>query len=389
MKTFFKIIKSKKTLVVIATVIVGVILINTYQFFEGFKNQEKIKMEILADAYFQFNKAKPNDDISLLVKIIENNNSIPMIVTDQEGTIILNQNIKFSNSSKEEFLAKKLKEMKELHPPIVIDLSKNKTQYIYYATSEILNKLRYYPLALIFIFIVFLGVVYLVITASSVSDKNKLWIGMAKETAHQIGTPLSSLLGWIAILRLEDIDQTYVDEIEKDVEHLSVIANRFSKIGSKPDLKPCNLIDIVDDKITYFKARSSRSIIFHFTKPSFNTIIPLNKDLFGWVLENIIKNAIDAMQGKGSVNIQIIDKNLELQLLITDTGKGIPKKSQKNIFEPGYTTKERGWGLGLSLTNRIITKYHKGKVFVKQSQKNTGTTFQINIPKKIKLPKSF
>jgi len=381
MNTFFKMIKSKKILVVIATGIVSVILFNIYQFFEGFKNQEKIKMEILADAYFQFNKAKPNDDISLLVKIIENNNSIPMIVTDQEGDILLDQNIDYRMSSKEELLAKKLKEMKKLHSPIVINLSENKTQYIYYATSEILNKLRYYTLALVFIFIVFLGVVYLVITASSVSDKNKLWSGMAKETAHQIGTPLSSLLGWVAILRSENINQTYVDEIEKDVEHLSVIANRFSKIGSKPDLKPSNLIDIVDDKITYFKARSSKNILFYFTKPSFNTTIPLNKELFGWVLENIIKNAVDAMQGKGSINIQIIDAISELQLLITDTGKGIPKKLHKKIFKPGYTTKERGWGLGLSLTNRIITKYHKGKVFVKQSQKNTGTTFQINIPK--------
>lgn len=369
-------------LLVLATAIVGVVLVNTYQFFEGFKKQEEVKMEILADAYFQFNKSKANDDISLLVKIIENNNSIPMIVTDEYNNILLDQNIKYNKNEKEKFLAEKLKEMKELHPPIVINISEEKYQYIYYATSEILNKLRYYPLALIFIFILFLGVNYMVFTASSVSDKNKLWSGMAKETAHQIGTPLSSLLGWVAILRSENIDQTYVDEIEKDVEHLNVIANRFSKIGSEPNLKSYSLSEIVEDKISYFESRSSKNVLFHFAKPHFNMTTHVNKDLFGWVLENIIKNAIDAMQGKGCINIQVIDAVGELQLLITDTGKGIPKKLQKKIFEPGYTTKERGWGLGLSLTNRIITKYHKGKVFVKQSQKNRGTTFQINIPKK-------
>lgn len=222
----------------------------------------------------------------------------------------------------------------------------------------------------------------MVFNSSAISDKNKLWSGMAKETAHQIGTPLSSLLGWVAILRTENIDQTYVDEIEKDVEHLNVIANRFSKIGSQPNLEAHNISDIINNKIAYFELRSSKNVLFHFNNPNFNTVAFVNKELFGWVLENIIKNAIDAMQGKGSITIEVINDVSDLQVLITDTGKGIPKKLQKKIFEPGFTTKERGWGLGLSLTRRIISQYHKGKVFVRQSQKNTGTTFQINIPKK-------
>lgn len=381
MDLFFKAIKSKKMLLVLATAIVGVILLNTYNFFEGFKQQEEIKMEILADAYFQFNKAKAEDDISLLVKIIENNNSIPMIVTDENDQILLDQNIQYQKKNREKVLGKKLEEMKQLHPPIKINVSSNKNQYIYYATSEILNKLRFYPLALILIFIVFLWIIYLVFNASSASDKNKLWSGMAKETAHQIGTPLSSLLGWVAILRTEAIDQTYVDEIEKDVEHLNVIANRFSKIGSEPTLANNNVSKIISDTIEYFKVRSSKNVIFHYDEPSENIQVKLNKDLFGWVLENIIKNAIDAMQGKGNINIQLISKPHEVQLLITDTGKGIPKNLQKKVFEPGFTTKERGWGLGLSLTRRIINQYHKGKVFIKQSQKHTGTTFQINVPK--------
>lgn len=381
MNKFLRILQSKKMLLALATAIVGVILWNTFQFFEGFKKQEEIKMEILAEAYFQFNKSKPKDDISLFVKIIENNNSIPMIVTDDEDQILLDQNIQYNKANKERVLTKKLIEMKELHAPIKINISKNQTQQIYYSTSEILNRLRYYPLALVLIFIVFLYIIYTVFTASSASDKNKLWSGMAKETAHQIGTPLSSLLGWVAILRSENIDQSYVDEIEKDVEHLNVIANRFSKIGSEPTLTQDNVSEIIENTLDYFKIRSSKNVVFNYTPPRFDTSVKLNRDLFGWVLENIIKNAIDAMQGKGNIDIQLLKKDKEIQLLITDTGKGIPKSLHRKIFEPGYTTKERGWGLGLSLTKRIINQYHKGKVFVKQSQKHTGTTFQINIPK--------
>lgn len=369
-------------LLVIAIGIVSAILWNTYQFFESFKQQEEIKMEILADAYFQFNKAKTEDDISLLVKIIENNKTIPMIVTNGEGEILLDQNITYKKSNQEKVLSKKLKEMKRLHTPIEINISENKNQYIYYSNSEILERLRFYPLALIFIFIIFLIILYTVFTASSVSDKNKLWSGLAKETAHQIGTPLSSLLGWVAILRTEAIDQTYVDEIEKDVEHLSVIANRFSKIGSQPTRTISNPSILIEKTIAYFKVRSSKNILFNYTQPQQEILVKLNKDLFGWVLENLIKNAIDAMQGRGVIDISLKETSTDIQILITDTGKGIPKNLHRKIFEPGFTTKERGWGLGLSLTKRIITQYHNGKIFVKQSQKNTGTTIQINIPKK-------
>ncbi len=381
MKRFLKIIQSKRTLLLIATAIVGVILWNTFQFFEGFKQQEKIKMEILADAYFQFNKSQPNDDISLLVKIIENNNSIPMIVTDDKGTILLDQNIRYSKNTKTKVLAEKLEEMKKFQPPIKINLPNHKNQFIYYATSEILDRLKYYPLALVAIFIVFLWIVYNVLNASSIADKNKLWSGMAKETAHQIGTPLSSLLGWVAILRTENIDQSYVDEIEKDVDHLSVIANRFSKIGSEPSLEYHKPSDSIEQTIAYFKVRSSKNVVFSYQTEIPHVKVKLNKDLFGWVLENLIKNAIDAMQGKGTIAIELLNSEKNIQILITDSGKGIPKKLHKTIFQPGYTTKERGWGLGLSLTKRIITQYHNGKIFVKQSQKDIGTTFQINIPK--------
>lgn len=380
MKKLISFFKSKQILLILATGIVGTTLYYTYVFFNAFQKQEKIKMEILAEAYIQFNKAETNEDISLLVKIIENNNSIPMIVTSSEGNILLDQNIQYNNKNRIKVLSQKLEKMKKAHPPIEINISKNKTQHIYYSNSEVLNKLQFYPFALTIIFILFLVLMYFILNATSVSSKNKLWSGMAKETAHQIGTPLSSLLGWVEILRLEDIDQSYVDEIQKDVEHLTIIANRFSKIGSEPVLKQNDASKIIEETITYFKARSSKNIIFSYNKQETPVFAKLNKDLFGWVLENMIKNAIDAMQGKGNINIQLLNNQEEIQILITDSGKGIPKKLQKKIFEPGFTTKERGWGLGLSLTQRIIHKYHNGKVFVKQSQPQTGTTFQINIP---------
>ena len=381
MNSILRFIRAKQILLLLAVGIVSIILWNTYQFFKEFQRQEIVKMEILADAYYQFNKAKPEDDISLLVKIIENNTSIPMIVTDNKENILLDQNIQYQEEEKDHILKEKLKEMKGLHPPIEINISETKSQYIYYSHSEILNKLRYYPLALVLIFIVFLFIIYAVFNASSISEKNKLWSGMAKETAHQIGTPLSSLLGWVEILRTENVNPSYINEIEKDIEHLNIIANRFSKIGSKPILELHNPSEIIEKTIEYFKIRTSKSIVFNYNKPFDEVKIMLNKDLFGWVLENIIKNAIDAMQGKGNIDIQLININSGIQILITDTGKGIPKNLHKKIFEPGFTTKTRGWGLGLSLTKRIINKYHNGKVFVKQSQKHTGSTFQINIPK--------
>lgn len=381
MNSILRFIRAKKVLLLIAIGIVGVILWNTYQFFKEFQQQEIVKMEILADAYFQFNKSKPDDDISLLVKIIENNKTIPMIVTDENNHILLDQNIDYHPDEKEKVLTARLQEMKGVIPPIEINISDTKSQFIYYSNSETLNKLRYYPLALVLIFVVFLAIIYAVFNASSVSEKNKLWSGMARETAHQIGTPLSSLLGWVAILRSENINPEYIDEIEKDVDHLNIIANRFSKIGSVPTLESYNPSEIIENTIEYFKIRTSKNIVFNFSKPEEELQVMLNKDLFGWVLENIIKNAIDAMQGKGNIDIQLIDEKSEIQILITDTGKGIPKNLHKKIFEPGFTTKTRGWGLGLSLTRRIINKYHNGKVFVKQSQKHTGSTFQINIPK--------
>ena len=266
--------------------------------------------------------------------------------------------------------------MKSQNQPIKVDYL-GKTDYIYYRDSDLLNKLTYYPLALILILVLFLAVIYLFYSSNKASETNKLWTGMAKETAHQIGTPLSSLLGWISILKMDKVDETYIHEIEKDVHRLNTIANRFSKIGSKPTLKKENVIEITKQAFDYLESRSSKQISFSFSSSESTIYAALNTELFGWVIENLIKNAIDAMLGKGELQLHINAKQKKINITVSDTGKGMPKKLFKQIFKPGFTTKKRGWGLGLSLSKRIVEDYHNGKIAVKKSEIDKGTTFQI------------
>ena len=382
MKNILQFLNSKRFIAIMVVILMSVILWNTYVFSKDLKSEEKVKMEILAEAYNLFNVAHPDDKgILLFLKIVEENKSIPMIVTDNEGNIILNQNIELPKKNPEKVLQKELALMKEANIPITIELSPTNKQYIYYRNSKLLEKLEFYPIALVIIFMLFLTVVYFVFKSGNEAEKNKLWSGMAKETAHQIGTPLSSLLGWIEILKTENVDPDYITEIEKDVKRLNVIADRFSKIGSIPTLKQDNLTETISYTIDYFERRSSKKILFSFTdKFNGEVLTQFNKELIGWVLENLIRNAIDAMQGRGEINLELSSNGTHIVLLVSDTGKGIPRKMQKQIFKPGFTTKSRGWGLGLSLTKRIIEDYHKGKISVKKSKKDLGTTFEILLP---------
>lgn len=363
---------------------VSIILWNTFMFFEAFKAQEKTKMELLSEAYDQLNKATPGTDIGLMVKIIENNNTIPMMVTDQQGNILLDQNFDYDEAHKKQVLTNALTELKKIQKPIVINLNDHQKQYIYYANSSLLEQLKVYPYYLVIIFITFLWIIYAVLNNANSAQRNKLWSGMAKETAHQIGTPLSSLMGWVEILKAENVNPAYITEIEKDIEHLNIIAKRFSKIGSVPEKKEENTALVIQETLNYFKKRSSKNVDFSFEDRTQSHSILMNKDLFVWVLENLIKNAIDAMAGKGAIHISLEETPQLICLIITDSGKGLLKKDFHKIFEPGYTTKTRGWGLGLSLTRRIVEDYHNGKIFVKNSQKNLGTSFQINLPKSLK-----
>jgi two-component system, sporulation sensor kinase D len=382
MKNFSNLLFFKRVTIFISFVIVTSILWNTYTFFQKFKQEERVKMQILATAQKEIGNnenLEANVDLSLMV--IENNHSIPMILVDEKGEILNYQNLDSVKSLDPVYLKSELLDMKSENAPIEVSYKGKNKQYIYYKDSDLLNKLTYYPLALILILVLFVSVVYLFYSSNKVAETNQLWTGMAKETAHQIGTPLSSLLGWIAILKMEKVDETYIKEIEKDVHRLNVIADRFSKIGSKPELKKENIVTLTKQAFDYFESRSSKQISFSFFATDDELYTNLNKELFGWVIENLIKNAIDAMLGKGELTLNIKSNQKKVEITISDTGKGMPKKLFKRIFTPGFTTKKRGWGLGLSLSKRIIVDYHNGKIFVKKSEIGKGTTFEISLDK--------
>ena len=370
-------------LVLIASfIIVALILWNTYDFFIKFKTEERAKMEVLAKAYERLSSADLNADISLEYKIIGNNHNIPMIITNEKDSITDWSNLDSLKTKKAAYLKDQLAIMKSQNSPISISYKNaNINQFVHYRDSDLLTKLKYYPIALVLILLLFASVIYLFFKSNKIADQNKLWTGMAKETAHQIGTPLSSLLGWIEILRLDNTDETTVKEIEKDVERLNIIAERFSKIGSVPVLKQENIVEATETAFNYLKSRSSKQVLFNFNTSKTLINCNLNLQLFSWVIENLVKNAIDAMEGKGNIELTITETNNHVKIHISDAGKGIPKNLHQKIFSPGYTTKKRGWGLGLSLAKRIIEDYHNGKISVSKSEIGVGTTFAISLKK--------
>lgn len=374
----------KRIIVFVSFVIVTLILWNTYTFFQKFKQAERAKMEIHGEAIKELNTeslAELDESISNLpLSIISKTKDIPFILVGDDGKIKGSNNLNPKKENDPKYLQAQLEIMKSQNQPIKVDYL-GKTDYIYYRDSDLLRKLTYYPLALLLILVLFLTIIYLFYKTNKASETNKLWTGMAKETAHQIGTPLSSLLGWISILKMEKADETYVKEIEKDVHRLNTIANRFSKIGSRPTLKKENVVMITRQAFDYLESRSSKQIKYSFFSANDKIFTDINAELFGWVIENLIKNAIDAMLGKGILSLSITEKGKFIEILVSDNGKGIPKKSYKQIFKPGFTSKKRGWGLGLSLSKRIVEDYLKGKISVKKSVINEGTTFQIILNK--------
>ena len=380
--SFFKnTLLTKRIVIFVLFIIVSLILWNTYIFFQKFKQEERAKMEIFATAIKELaTNPDLNANINLETKIFENITNIPLIQVNEDGSIKDWQNLDPSKTDNPNYLKKQLAKMKKQNAPIEIKYE-GITEYVYYRDSDLLDKLTYYPIALILILLLFLTVIYMLFSSNKIAEQNKLWTGMAKETAHQIGTPLSSLLGWIAILKIENISEKYVDEIENDVHRLNIIANRFSKIGSAPELTKNEIVSITKKSFDYLKSRSSKQISFEFNSENVALFSNINVELFGWVIENLVRNAIDAMKGKGSVSLTISEKSKAIEITITDTGKGIPKSQFKQIFKPGFTTKKRGWGLGLSLSKRIIEEYHNGKIVVKKSEINKGTSFLIQLEK--------
>jgi hypothetical protein len=361
--------------------IVILILWNTYNFFQIFKNEERAKMEFWASALTTVANANENSDLDLPLEIISKNTTIPIFITDNNDKIIDFNNIDEAITKDSIALKKYFNSIKNDNLPIKMESSKSKYQLVYYGDSPLLNKLKYYPVALLLIIILFGAVVYNFYRATKMATQNKLWAGMAKETAHQIGTPLSSLIGWLEILKLENVEESTIIEIEKDINRLQTITDRFSKIGSEPSLEKRDIIEETKTSFDYLQSRVSKQVAFTFFSPEHPIYVAINPALHSWTIENLVKNAIDAMKGKGSLTIAISELENEVKIKITDTGKGIPKNQFGKVFEPGFTTKKRGWGLGLSLTKRIVQEYHKGKIRVIHSEIGKGTTMQMSFKK--------
>ena len=320
--------------------------------------------------------------LNFLSLVATQNTTIPIIIIEKDGSFNIDANIKYAEGRREEVLTKELKKMKENVEPIPIELSENNTQLLYYSESSILRNLRYYPFIQLFVIVIFIVVAYFAFNATQRAEQNQVWVGMSKETAHQLGTPISSLMAWIEILKLQNVDESLIREFEKDTERLERITERFSKIGSKPELYPANIVEALNSTVNYLKTRSSNKVIFKTTFSETDVInTPLNAALFSWVIENLCKNAIDAMGNNGTITVELQKKENQIYIDITDTGKGVPKSQFKTIFQPGYSTKKRGWGLGLSLAKRIIENYHNGKIFIKWSEIGKGTTFRIILGK--------
>lgn len=362
-------------------IIVALILWNNFLIFNTFREEERVKMEIWAKAYETINNADPErTDIEFPSHIVIKNTSIPIILTNSNDSILdlANVDLKKYNSYSDKL--KLLEELKSANAPIEIK-HPIENQFIYYGNSILITKLKLYPLALILILVLFGILVVSYFKTLKTSTENSLWAGMAKETAHQIGTPLTSLLGWTELLRMENTPIEMLKEIEKDVNRLQIIADRFSKIGSQTDLELLNIVDLTRESFSYLQTRSSKQIEFKFDSSADVVPIWLDPTLHIWTIENLIKNAIDAIKGKGKITIRIKYNDPYVQIYVIDTGKGIEKNKFQTIFEPGYSTKKRGWGLGLSLTKRIVETYHKGKIKVLYSEINKGTTFLITYKK--------
>ena len=366
--------------IVISFLIISLILWNTYRFFQKFKEEERIKMENFSQAQMELGKMiNLKGDISdFPLKIIQSNTSTPMIIEDSDGNF-QSKNIKKVTKNDQAYLKHLTVKFSEENTPIKVIYEGKVLSTMYYGNSDLLNKLKYYPLALLLIFLLFSAVVYFFYKSSRTASQNKLWTGMAKETAHQIGTPLSSLIGWAELLKTESVNPSYISEIEKDIHRLETITERFSKIGSVPLLKTTNIVSATKESFDYLEARSSKLITFKMNAPEEHLLAALNPELFSWAIENLVKNGIDAMRGEGHIEITIGASDAFVLIDVRDTGKGLSKKLFNKIFETGYTSKKRGWGLGLSLTKRIIEEYHKGKIKVLDSEIGEGTTIRMRL----------
>ena len=359
--------------------------------------QERERMQIWADATKQIADLGQNDDassaenIDFLFSIIERNHTIPVLLTDDEGHILLHRNFDlpeevdslapyFLSDANEAFLRRQLEALRHSANVIHIIISPDNLQHLYYDDSKLLKRLSYYPYVQLGIMLAFIFVVYYAVNSTRRAEQNKVWVGLSKETAHQLGTPIRSLMAWMELLQAMGVDEETVREMNKDVNRLSTIASRFSKIGSRPQMDVENLNPVIGHAASYMGTRISSRIELSVRLCDEELPVRLSAPLFEWVMENLMKNAVDAMEGSGKITIETLREGKRAVINVTDTGRGIPRKNQKTVFNPGYTTKKRGWGLGLTLAKRIIEQYHMGKIFVSWSEPGEGTKFTITLP---------
>ncbi|HIX85149.1 MAG TPA: HAMP domain-containing histidine kinase [Candidatus Parabacteroides intestinigallinarum] len=344
--------------------------------------EERQKMEIWSEATRVMTSENPSLNMNLILKIIQGNTSIPVILCDETDSVVSYNNIEIPEKKDAgEFMTYKVRELKAKNPPIVIDMEDGTFQYLYYDDSINLKRLLIYPYAQLSVVFVFILIAFLALISTKKAEQNKVWVGLSKETAHQLGTPISSLIAWVEYLRTKELDPVLLAEMDKDVKRLQTIAERFSKIGSDPDPVPTDILESIRTALGYMQTRISSKVKIHTHLPEKPIWVLMNDSLFAWVIENLIKNAVDAMEGQGEITLRVEEKDKSVWIDLTDTGRGIPKSKYKTVFNPGYTTKARGWGLGLSLVKRIIESLQDGKIFVKSSEIGKGTTFRIKLRK--------
>lgn len=340
--------------------------------------EERRKMEIWAAATQAVASNDYEQSLYFASRILESNTTIPMILVDGQGRILSYNNIELPRRNPEKYLYQKLAEFREGYPPIKIE--NITTEYLYYSDSSTLQQLLLFPYVQVAVFLVILGISLLAITSMKRADQNHIWEGMSRETAHQLGTPISSLIAWRELLALQGVDPSVLSEMGKDIERLEVIADRFQKVGSAPKLLPVDLGELLHKSVDYLRPRISQQVqIAIIDEPNEAVIVPLSEALIAWVFENLVKNAVDAMQGKGDITIRYRQRGKEVYIDLRDTGRGMPLSQYEAIFRPGYTTRQRGWGLGLSLARRIVEDYHHGRIYVRESREGQGTTFRIEL----------
>ncbi|MBS0026951.1 sensor histidine kinase [Chitinophaga sp. 22321] len=374
----------KFVLASIAVLIIGTTIWFVSNLSKNIQEEERKKVATWADANRELLRADTDANLNLAISIVTNNTTIPLILTDEEGKILDSRNLDSMRIMQDPgYLPAELLAFKKQHPPFImeVDAKQKLYNYIYYGDSLILRQIRYYPYIQLIVVTLFIGIVLFALSSTNRATQNQVWVGLAKETAHQLGTPLSSMEAWLEILRENEANTTLVTELSKDVDRLKLITDRFSKIGSVPKLEEKDIVEQIQNMTSYIRKRAPQKVQLsvHSTEEELPAMI--SPPLFDWVVENLLKNALDAMEGKGKIDINIENHPTFITVDVADTGKGIPKMSFEKVFKPGFSTKKRGWGLGLSLAKRIIEEYHRGRLFVRSSEMNKGTVFRIVLRK--------